>query len=39
LDVFRRWHGAAELDDEFAAKVADARDGASVEEDADPWLD
>ena len=39
LDVFRRYRGAAGIDEEFAAKVATARDAASVDEDADPWLD
>lgn len=38
-DVFRRWQGRAELDDEFAANVAAAREAVSGDLDSDPWRD
>lgn len=38
-EVFARWQGADALDERFAAHMAEAREAASVEEDADPWRD
>ncbi|MEJ2855197.1 MULTISPECIES: hypothetical protein [unclassified Saccharothrix] len=36
-ELFERWAGKAEVDDEFAANVAAARDLASAELDGDAW--
>lgn len=38
-DIFRRWQGRAELDDEFEANVAAAREAVSGDLDSDPWRD
>ncbi|MFD4422981.1 type II toxin-antitoxin system Phd/YefM family antitoxin [Agromyces sp. NPDC058484] len=38
-EVFERWHGDPALDDALTARIAAAREAASGELDADPWLD
>ena len=36
-EVFRRWQGNAAFDEEFEARIGEAREASSAELDADPW--
>lgn len=38
-EVLRRWHAHPAADADFAARVAEAREVATAEGDADPWRD
>lgn len=38
-EVFRRWKDAPALDDDFAQRVAAARNAVSTDLDTDPWHD